>query len=71
MKVAIAQIEPVLGDISANLKLHISRIEEAIGLGSRLILFPELSLTGYLLKDMVPEVALRTSEYCVSREKLW
>ncbi len=70
MKVAIAQIEPVLGDISANLKLHISRIEKAIELGSQLILFPELSLTGYLLKDMVPEVARKAGSHPTFRKLL-
>lgn len=58
-KVALAQIAPRLGDRTANLTLHEERIEAARSAGADLVVFPELSLTGYLLKDMVPNVALR------------
>jgi predicted amidohydrolase len=58
-KVAIAQIDPRLGDLKFNLGLY----EEKIRLAARdrvdLLLFPELSLTGYFLRDMVPGIALR------------
>lgn len=45
MKIAVAQINPVKGDIPANIDLHISMIELAQGADA--IFFPELSLTGY------------------------
>ncbi len=57
--IAIAQIDPRLGDVEANLALYERHAREARGAGADLIVFPELSLTGYLLKDMVPNVALR------------
>jgi len=57
--VTLAQIAPRLGDREANLALHEEQIREARGAGADLVVFPELSLTGYLLKDMVPNVALR------------
>jgi predicted amidohydrolase len=38
--------------------VHLDRIREAREAGADLIVFPELSLTGYYLRDMVPEVAL-------------
>jgi len=57
--VAIAQINPRLGNIEANLALYETRIRAARGLGADLVVFPELSLTGYFLKDMVSTVALR------------
>ncbi|MBJ7594464.1 MAG: carbon-nitrogen hydrolase [Candidatus Dormibacteraeota bacterium] len=56
--VALAQIAPRLGDVAANLERHLELIDEAAGGGASLIVFPELSLTGYFLKDLVPEVAL-------------
>ncbi|NJD68207.1 MAG: carbon-nitrogen hydrolase [candidate division NC10 bacterium] len=56
--VALAQINPVLGDLERNLTLHEKTIEEAIGRGAGLLIFPELSLTGYFLKDIVSSVAL-------------
>ena len=57
--VAAAQIAPRLGDVDANLALHEAAIAEARGKGADLVVFPELSLTGYLLRDMVSTVALR------------
>lgn len=57
--IAIAQIDPRLGNVEANLALHEQRAAEARAAGADLVVFPELSLTGYLLKDMVPNVALR------------
>jgi predicted amidohydrolase len=57
--IALAQIAPRLGDVAANLERHLELIGEAATGGAALIVFPELSLTGYFLKDLVPEVALR------------
>ena len=54
----MAQLAPVLGDLEKNLALHEKILREAEGQGVDLLLFPELSLTGYFLKDMVPSVAL-------------
>jgi NAD+ synthase (glutamine-hydrolysing) len=56
--VALAQIAPTLGDRGRNAAKHREQIEAAKRLGADLIVFPELSLTGYFLRDMVPEVAL-------------
>lgn len=58
---AIAQISPKLGDIKSNIALHEERIRSAAREKVDLLLFPELSLTGYFLRDMVPGVALRLS----------
>ena len=57
LRVALAQIAPKLGDTAANLTLHLDTIEASRRDGADLVVFPELSLTGYLLKDQVPEVA--------------
>ncbi len=57
--VALAQIAPRLGDVDANLARHLEVIDEARKGEAALVVFPELSLTGYFLKDLVPDVALR------------
>ena len=62
LKVGLAQISPVLGDVQSNLKLHLARIEEARKQKVQLLCFPELSLTGYVLKDLVPDVAMVAAE---------
>jgi NAD+ synthase (glutamine-hydrolysing) len=59
MKVALAQIRPTLGDIRKNYLLHLECIQRAKKNKADLLVFPELSLTGYTLMDMVEEVALR------------
>lgn len=47
MKISIAQLEPVKGNIEKNLNKHLKFIEAASERQSDLIIFPELSLTGY------------------------
>ncbi len=56
---ALAQIDPRLGDVEANREQVARRLGEARAQGADLVIFPELALTGYFLKDQVPEVALR------------
>jgi predicted amidohydrolase len=55
--VVLAQIKPKLGCIADNLARIEERILEATASKADLIVFPELALTGYFLKDLVPEVA--------------
>jgi predicted amidohydrolase len=68
-RVAIAQINPRLGDVAANLAIYEEQIRLAAKRGADLLLFPELSLTGYFLRDMVPNVALRLSAPEIDRLK--
>ncbi|MFV2070814.1 MAG: nitrilase-related carbon-nitrogen hydrolase, partial [Pirellulales bacterium] len=58
VRVALAQIAPVLGDLERNLETHLETIARAKAEDANLIIFPELSLTGYFLRDMVPDVAI-------------
>lgn len=55
---ALAQIKPKLGCLADNLSLVEEAVERGIREQADLILFPELALTGYFLKDLVPDVAL-------------
>lgn len=57
MRVGLAQIRPVLGRVEENLKLHREMIHRAYSEQVDLLVFPELSLTGYQLKDLTLEVA--------------
>lgn len=58
MKAGLAQIAPALGDVKKNLDLHLECIAKAREQKTDLLVFPELSLTGYTLKDMTEDVAL-------------
>ncbi len=57
VKIGLAQMAPRLGDVEANLQTHLDYIEQARGAGVNLLCFPELSLTGYNLQDLVYTVA--------------
>jgi predicted amidohydrolase len=59
LTLALAQINTCLGDVQANLGKHLSSIEEAHAAGADLLIFPELSLTGYVLQDLAATVACR------------
>jgi len=62
LKLALAQTASHLGDVQANLEKHLDFIKQARAQKADLILFPELSLTGYVLQDLVPTVARRVDE---------
>ena len=59
VNIGLAQIYPKLGDLRHNLALHLDYAARASAQGVDLLVFPELSLTGYQVQDLVPEVALR------------
>ncbi len=69
LKIAIAQTDAVLADISANLEKHYAHIEQAIDQKCAIIQFPELSLTGYSLKDAVFNVALSDDDQKLNKIK--
>lgn len=57
-KAALAQIDCKVGDLQNNLQHHLGAIEKAREQGAQLIVFPELSLTGYTLRDLAWDLAI-------------
>jgi NAD+ synthase (glutamine-hydrolysing) len=53
MRIALAQINPVVGDLAGNRDLILARLEEAKAAGADLALFPELAVTGYPPEDLL------------------
>lgn len=47
MRIAVAQSKPVAGDVERNIAGHLRLIDLAASLGSEVVVFPELSITGY------------------------
>jgi NAD+ synthase (glutamine-hydrolysing) len=61
LTLALAQMNTRLGVVEANLEKHLHMIAEAQASGADLVVFPELSLTGYVLQDLASAVAHRPS----------
>src|SRR5881394_3885457 len=66
MKLALAQIDPTVGDLGGNRNLILARIEEARTAGADLVLLPELAVTGYPPEDLL----LRPGFVHAARESL-
>lgn len=62
LTVAVAQINSDLLDLKANLASHQRYVEQARNQGAELVLFPELSLTGYQVADKALSVAMRRDD---------
>ncbi|MFN8169648.1 MAG: NAD+ synthase [Candidatus Nanopelagicales bacterium] len=66
LRVALAQVNPCVGDLAGNAALVLERTREAVAAGARLVAFPEMVLTGYPVEDL----ALRPSFQDASRSAL-
>ena len=65
MKIALAQIAPSIGKIEENLEKHWDFILKAKENGAEVVIFPELSLSGYELMDLVPDVAIKEGSHAM------
>jgi predicted amidohydrolase len=63
INIALVQLETHLGDLKTNLDRHLSIASEAGKNNAEIVVFPELSLTGYSLQDLVPQVAIQPTAH--------
>jgi len=66
LRVALAQINPVVGDLDGNAEQVLRWARDAADRGAHLVAFPEMALTGYPVEDL----ALRRSFVDASRQTL-
>ena len=67
VRLAMAQTNPIVGDISGNLAQTIEALREAVSNKANLIVFGEMNLTGYPIEDLsVRESFLSAAEKAVS-----
>jgi NAD+ synthase (glutamine-hydrolysing) len=64
LRLALAQVDAVLGDLAGNARMIRDWTARAAGAGAHLVAFPEMALTGYPVEDL----ALRRSFVDASRE---
>lgn len=62
LKIRLAQLAPRLGDVERNFDQHRETLAAARGDGVDLLVFPELSLTGYYLRDLSADVAMSAED---------
>ncbi|MWA01148.1 NAD+ synthase [Actinomadura sp. LD22] len=66
LRIALAQVNPTVGDLDGNADLIVEWAARAAGAGAHLVAFPEMMLTGYPVEDL----ALRASFVEASRRAL-
>jgi NAD+ synthase (glutamine-hydrolysing) len=57
LRLALAQVNPTVGDIDANAALIVDTVREASDRGAHLVVFPEMCLTGYPIEDLAFRLA--------------
>ena len=66
LRVALAQINPTVGDLEGNAALILAHAESAANNSAHVVLFPEMALTGYPVEDL----ALRPSFQVASAKSI-
>ena len=66
LRLALAQINPTVGDLTGNAALIAQSVDQAVGAGAHIVIFPEMVLTGYPVEDL----ALRPSFQVASKSAL-
>lgn len=67
IKLGIVQFKPLLGEVDKNFKLHLRYLLRAKKEKVDLLLFPELSLTGYHIKDLTLKAAMPPDDPALKR----
>jgi predicted amidohydrolase len=62
LRIGLGQLAPRLGALATNLELHRAVIRDAREQAVKLLVFPELGLSGYQLQDLNAEVAMRRDD---------
>src|SRR2546421_2657809 len=66
MRIALAQINPVVGDLDGNRTRIVAGIEEAKAASADLVVLPELAVTGYPPEDLLLRPGfVRAAQACV------
>jgi NAD+ synthase (glutamine-hydrolysing) len=61
LRIALAQVDLMVGDLTANAQLVLDRSRQAATAGAQLVVFPEMTLTGYPPEDLVLRQSVRSA----------
>ena len=53
LRIALAQVNPTVGDIDGNVAIVRATARRAADAGAQLVAFPEMMITGYPVEDLV------------------
>ncbi len=67
LKIALAQLNPVVGDLAGNVAKLKAAHDKAAALGADLVVLPELFITGYPPEDLVLKPAFQLRRVRMSR----
>jgi len=70
-KFFMAQINPTIGDFSGNIKKMLECARQARDQKACMVIFPELSLTGYCPADLLEEFWFKDSLKAAMKDLLW
>ena len=68
LRVALAQINPTLGDLAGNADLIARYVSAAQAEGAALVVFPEMVLTGYPVEDLALRPSFRSASIAAISE---
>ncbi|HEY0169252.1 MAG TPA: NAD+ synthase [Jatrophihabitans sp.] len=69
VRIALAQVDLVVGDLDANCAMVRERVGQAAEAGAQLVVFPEMTLTGYPPEDLVLRQSFRQAS-CAALTRL-
>ncbi len=70
IRIAVAQIDSAVGNLAKNITHHVGFVKKAIAKKAAIVVFPELSLTGYSIKDLNWDLAVRARPHKMFSELL-
>jgi NAD+ synthase (glutamine-hydrolysing) len=63
LRVALAQINPTVGDLAGNAELIRANVETAFDAGANIVVFPEMTITGYPVEDLALRESFRRASH--------
>ena len=63
LRVALAQINPTVGDLAGNATLIRTNVKTAVDAGANIVVFPEMTITGYPVEDLALRQSFRRASH--------
>ena len=63
LRVALAQINPTVGDLAGNAALIRTNVKTAVDAGANIVVFPEMTITGYPVEDLALRQSFRRASH--------